>query len=324
MLGGLCPPLNSENSLMQVHAQNPALKSSVIKLGIVFSLLSAATYGLNPVFAKLGYAYHLGGIEILHARFLFATLVLGFVGPLLEKNFYRFSAYLIKSSIFIATVILIPLNLLYVYALKDIPASMMSLITYVYPLIILIINCLIFRKPLRVNQVISVIFILLGCLCIFSDALKINLTTGALALGFLSTLMYAIYLLSLQQLATKVSAYQITFLTILFSTLGLCLFHNPLSILEFSSGQLAVTFGYGTVSTVMSTIFVSRAVQLLGATEAGIFCSFEPVFTIGFAALLLGETIPAFRWFGMVFLILGIVIPNRKKVIELFQSKSQP
>lgn len=221
----------------------------------------------------------------------------------------------------IAILILLPLNLLYVYALKDIPASMMSLITYVYPLIILAINGLIFHKSIRANQIVSITFILLGCLCIFSDAFKANITYTALGLGFLSTFMYAVYLLSLQQLATNVSAYQITFLTLLFSTIGLCFLHNPLFILRFDAMQLGTTFGYGVVSTVLSTICVSRAVQLLGATQAGIFCSFEPVFTIGFAALLLGESIPAFRLVGMVFLILGIVIPNRAAIFKIFEAK---
>lgn len=293
-----------------------------IGLGLTFSLLSAVTYGLNPIFAKLGYASSLSGIEILHARFIFAVIVLGIIGPFLQEGFYRFSSELIKKSVFIAVAVLLPLNLLYVYALKDIPASMMSLITYVYPLIILTINGFIFHKHIRASQIISITFILLACLCIFSDAFKSHITPTALGFGFLSTLMYALYLISLQQFATNESAYQITFLTLLFSSIGLCFFHNPLSILQFDATQLVVTFGYGVVSTVLSTLFVSRAVQLLGATQAGIFCSFEPVFTIIFASLLLGEQIPAFRWIGMVFLILGIIIPNRAEIFRVLKMKS--
>lgn len=302
-------------------AANTKQVQPVIALGILFSLLSAITYGLNPIFAKLAYSFDLSGINILHARFMFAVIVLGLIGPFLQKDFYLFSRSLIKKSLFIGLLILLPLNLLYVYALKDIPASMMSLITYVYPLIILAINGFVFHKNIRANQIVSITFILLACLCIFSDAFKTNITFTALALGFLSAFMYAVYLLSLQQLATNVSAYQITFLTLLFSTIGLCFLHNPLFIFKFDAMQLGTTFGYGVVSTVLSTIYVSRGVQLLGATQAGIFCSFEPVFTIVFAALLLGESIPVFRLVGMIFLILGIVIPNRSAIVKVFEAK---
>lgn len=296
--------------------------SNTIGAGILFSLLSAITYGLNPVFAKLGYASHLQGIEILHGRFIFAVIALALIGPLLQPGFFRFSRSLVKCSLFIGLGILLPLNLLYVYALKDIPASMMSLITYVYPLIILGVNSVVFHKQIQASQLISIIFILLACICIFSDAFELNITLTALALGFLSTVMYAVYLLSLQQLAVNVSAYQITFLTLLFATIGLSFFHNPLNILDFNGTQLAVTGGYGLISTVFSTIFVSRAVQLLGATQAGIFCSFEPIFTISFAALLLGEQIPTFRIVGMILLIMGIVIPNRKELFNTFNLKT--
>lgn len=293
-----------------------------VKLGIAFSMLSACTYGLNPIFAKLGYSAGLSGVEILHARFIFAVLLLGAVGPLLQEKFYSFSATLIKKSLFIGFLVLLPLNLLYVYALKDIPASMMSLITYVYPLIILVINGVVFHKQISKSQITSICLILLACVCIFSDAFRTHITAVALCLGFLSTFMYAFYLLSLQQLATHESVYQLTFLTLLFPTLGLCCFHNPLSVLSFDAVQLSVTAGYGIISTVLSTIFVSKAVQFLGATQAGIFCSFEPVFTIGFASILLGEQIPVFRWIGMIFLILGIVIPNRLELVNVFKATS--
>lgn len=291
-----------------------AAPKGVFRLGFFFCLLSAATYGMNPVLAKLGYSVGLAGIDILHARFLFATVILAFAGPFLEKGFYRFSKDLLKRAGIIAALILIPLNLLYVYALKDIPASMMSLITYVYPLVVLTVNCVFLGKKAVGRQLLSVGFILLGCLCIFSDALSLKVAPFALVLGFASTVMYALYLISLQQFAAKVSALQITFLTIAFSTAGLCFVHNPAAVFGFSSGQLAVTFAYGLVSTVMSTIFLSRAIQLLGATEAGIFCSFEPVFTIVFAALLLGESVPAFRWLGMALLLLGIIVPNAQAI----------
>lgn len=148
------------------------ITSNTIGAGILFSLLSAITYGLNPVFAKLGYASQLQGIEILHGRFIFAVIALALIGPFLQPRFFRFSKSLIKSSLFIGLGILLPLNLLYVYALKDIPASMMSLITYVYPLIILSVNSVVFHKQIQASQLISIIFILLACVCIFQMLLN--------------------------------------------------------------------------------------------------------------------------------------------------------
>ena len=112
--------------------QTIAMNDDAVRIGIGYSLLSAVTYGLNPVFAKFGYASGLDGIEILHARFLFALLVLAVACPLIERGFYKFPTSVLKGAVLIALLVLVPLNLLYIYALKDIPASMMSLITYIY------------------------------------------------------------------------------------------------------------------------------------------------------------------------------------------------
>ena len=75
---------------------------------------------------------------------------------------------------------------------------------------------------------------------------------------------------------------------------------------------------YGVISTIFATLFLFLAIDKLGATEAGIFCSFEPIFTILFSAFLLGETITAVRIAGMLLLVGAIVIPNYR---ELFKPK---
>lgn len=288
-------------------------------VGVIFALLSAATYGLNPVLGKLGYATHLTGIQILHERFLFAVLILAALGPLVEKDFYRFDRSILTRSGVIAVFILVPMNLLYVYALADIPASLMSLITYVYPLVVLVLNRVVFGRQFTRGQLISVFFVIGGCLFIFSDALELSVSAMTLCIAFGAMFFYGTYLLALQQLAAGVSALQITFLSLFSSTLLLSFAHNPFDVLTFSFEQTAVVFTYGLVSTVFATFFLSRSIQELGATEAGIFCSFEPVFTIGFAALLLGEEIPLVRSVGMVLLVLGILIPNWGRIVLLFR-----
>lgn len=300
-----------------------AAPGGAVRAGIAFSLMCAACYAMNPVFAKLGYRAGLEGIEILEARFFFAVAVLAVAGPLLEKGFYRFDKRLVLHSLGIAALILIPLNLLYVYALKDIPASMMALITYVYPAVVLAINAVVFSKPVGRRQIVSVAFILIGCVCIFSDAFGTRVAPFALALGFLSMLMYGIYLLALQQVSRGVSALKLTFLTLAMSLAGLWAIHPPFFMAGMDASQLSITFGYGFVSTVLSTLFLSKAIQLFGATETGIFCSFEPAFTIIFACLILGEPVPVFRWLGMAVLISGIVLPNYRAVLGLFNKKNQ-
>lgn len=282
--------------------------------GVLFALFCAVTYGLNPVIAKLAYAEGLQGMEIFQYRFLFASVVLALVGPLLDKNFYRVQKHTWVVSLVIGLVIMLPLNLLYIYALRDIPASMMSLITYIYPLVVLAVGCLFFGERVKKSQIISVVMILLGCLCIFKDSFESSIGVFALALAFLSMVMYAVYLVAFQRMAQKESTLQLTFLIIVICTVATFFFNNPTQILSLTGRQIFLCFVYGLVSTVLATVFLLKAIQCIGATETGIFCSFEPVFTIAFSVILLGEEIPLYRYLGMTLLIVGIIWPNIKRL----------
>lgn len=305
---------------MKVSILNPTSASST-PLGVFYSLLCAATYGLNPVLGKLGYMADLSGPQILYARFAFALVLFAALGRFVEKDFFKFSKKALVNSFIIAAAVLVPMNLLYVYSLKDIPASLMSLITYIYPFVVLVLNFVIFRRRITPRQIASVAFIITGCICIFSDALSLNVEASVLGIAFLAMFFYGVYLLSLQQFAEGLSAFQLSFLTILYSVVILSFIQNPMELLNFNAEQLSVTFLYGFISTVLSTFFLCRAIQCIGATESGIFCSFEPIFTISFSALLLGESIPLIRFAGMSILVLGIVLPNWKTLRNIFKSE---
>lgn len=299
-------------------AQNKFCSSDslLLRKGAFFALLCAATYGLNPVIAKLAYATGLQGMEIFQYRFLFAVAVLVVLGPCLDKRFYHIGKHTWRVALIIALAIMLPLNLLYVYALKDIPASMMSLITYIYPLGVLAIGVLLFSETVKKSQVVSVAMIILGCLCIFKDSFEASISFSALALAFLSMIMYAVYLVAFQRMAQGESTLQLTFLIIVICTVVTFFFNNPIHIRTLSYYQLFLCLAYGLVSTVLATVFLLKAIQCVGATEAGIFCSFEPVFTIFFSVILLGEEIPLYRYLGMALLVVGIVWPNIKRLKE--------
>ena len=299
---------------MQEAQINIGYAAPAFRKGVIFALLCAVTYGLNPVIAKLAYAEGLQGMEIFQYRFLFACVVLAAVGPFLDKGFYHIEKHTWRVSLVIALAIMLPLNLLYIYALRDIPASMMSLITYIYPLVVLGIGVLVFRESIKKSQIVSVAMIILGCMCIFKDSFEASIGALALALAFLSMIMYAIYLVAFQRMAQGESTLQLTFLIIVICTLATMLFNNPAGIFSLTGKQAFLCFVYGLVSTVLATIFLLKAIQCVGATEAGIFCSFEPVFTIVFSVILLGEEIPLYRYLGMALLVVGIIWPNIKRL----------
>lgn len=287
-------------------------------LGVVFALCCALSYSVNPVLGKLAYANGLSTITILQGRFLFAVIGMVLVFSFLDRSTFRPTKGELKASAIIGLFILIPMNLFYVFSLRDIPASLMSLITYLYPLAVLLMSRVLLGKSIRKNQALSIGLIVLGGFCVFSDALMVNIAISTLAIAIVAMLFYALYMVAVEGLGKNKNTLHLTFWTLLICAVGFLLIPSEQSLLSLNFKQWGICMAYGVISTILATLFLFLAIDKLGATEAGIFCSFEPIFTILFSAFLLGETITAVRIAGMLLLVGAIVIPNYR---ELFKPK---
>lgn len=285
-------------------------------VGVAFALLCALSYSVNPVLGKLAYANGLSTVTILQGRFLFAIIGILLVFPFIDRTIFRPSLSEIKASLIIGLLILVPMNLLYVFSLKGIPASLMSLITYLYPLAVLIMSRFLLGKRIRKNQALSIGLIVCGGFCVFSDALMVHIETTTLIIAVIAMLFYALYMVAFEGLGNGGNPLHMTFWTLLTCTAGLFFIPSEQSLLSLNLVQLSVCAAYGVISTIMATVFLFLAIDKLGATEAGIFCSFEPIFTILFSALILGENITLIRTLGMLLLVGAIVIPNYQELIR--------
>lgn len=285
-------------------------------LGVIFALCCALSYSVNPILGKLAYANGLSTITILQGRFLFAVIGMVLVFSFIDRSIFKPSRAELRSSAIIGLVILVPMNLLYVFSLKGIPASLMSLITYLYPLAVLLMSRGLLGKNIRKNQALSIGLIVLGGFCVFSDALMVNIPMATLVIAIVAMLFYALYMVAFEGLGKNKSPLHMTFWTLLICSIGFLLIPSEQSLLSLNWAQWGICMAYGVISTMFATIFLFLAIDKLGATEAGIFCSFEPIFTILFSALILGENITAVRIAGMLLLVGAIVIPNYRELIK--------
>lgn len=285
-------------------------------LGVIFALCCALSYSVNPILGKLAYANGLSTITILQGRFLFAVIGMVLVFSFIDRSIFKPSQAELRSSAIIGLVILVPMNLLYVFSLKGIPASLMSLITYLYPLAVLLMSRVLLGKNIRKNQALSIGLIVLGGFCVFSDALMVNIPMATLVIAIVAMLFYALYMVAFEGLGKNKSPLHMTFWTLLICSIGFLLIPSEQSLLSLNWAQWGICMAYGVISTMFATIFLFLAIDKLGATEAGIFCSFEPIFTILFSALILGENITAVRIAGMLLLVGAIVIPNYRELIK--------
>jgi drug/metabolite transporter (DMT)-like permease len=84
----------------------------------------------------------------------------------------------------------------------------------------------------------------------------------------------------------------------------------PFNLSDFTVTNINATFVYsilytGGISTVVCIVFWNIGVKKLGATTAGLFLNFNPVFTMILAYLLLGERMTFIQIIGSVIVITG-------------------
>ncbi len=72
-------------------------------------------------------------------------------------------------------------------------------------------------------------------------------------------------------------------------------------------------FYVGVLATVVSMVMWNVGVQKVGATSAGMFLNFNPVFTAILAFLLLGETMSVLQLLGSVIVIVGCYLFSKLK-----------
>ncbi|MFN0301744.1 MAG: DMT family transporter [Burkholderiales bacterium] len=82
---------------------------------------------------------------------------------------------------------------------------------------------------------------------------------------------------------------------------------------QWSSGLLVSLLVLAFFPSLLANLFWNRAVLAVGPGRASAFSYLLPLISIGFAVLVLGETLFAYHWLGAALIFLGITLVNRAR-----------
>src|SRR5258708_11232454 len=109
-------------------------------------LISATGFGTLAIFAKLGYASGLGTEQILAFRFLLAAIGLIAVVLVLGRNPLRRRRNQLLTLFGLGAIVYTGQSLTYFVALRSLPASLVVLIAYIYPSLVVVAGWLFLRR----------------------------------------------------------------------------------------------------------------------------------------------------------------------------------
>ena len=277
--------------------------------GFVFAALSAICYGTNPLGALNLYSQGYSPENVLFYRFFTAALLLFAVilakGSHLKITLKEFGALVAFGFLFAVS------SLTYYASFKYMDAGLASTLLFLYPLEVSVLMAIFFKEKIKAWTVVSIAVSMSGVALLYRGDDGVPLSTAGLVLVFASSLSYAIYMVMANRINLQMGSVKMTFYAICFCLVFLLLysvtFGSGLPPLFTQASSWGWGFMLGLVPTVLSLIFMVKAVKIIGSTPTAILGALEPVTAVAIGVLVFGEILTG-RLVAGIILILGSVV----------------
>lgn len=291
--------------------------------GVILAIISAICYGMNPLGALFLYEEGLNVNSVIFYRFIFASILLAIFMIIKKDSFYLKFKEIILLALLGLLFGISAISLFNSFLYMD--AGLASTVLFIYPIFVAIIMALFFKEKNSIITILSIVFAFLGVVLLYeSDGA--NVSNFGIFLVIVSSLCYAIYIVIINQYL-KMSALKVTFYSMLFCTITILIhsfFDSSLNIMPLVNFNMwFYTIFLALVPTIISLLFLIKAIQLIGSTSASILGALEPLTAVLIGVYVFNEKITFWLVIGIVFILFGVLLIVLKDYIDkLFKIKN--
>ena len=277
-------------------------------IGYLYAVLSAALFGLMPLFTKIAYQYGSNAYTVSFMRFFYTTIAFGLIilfrpgesfsvtkreirwMPLLGL-FYAFMAILLYAS--------------YTY----IDSALATAIHFSYPVVVMLLSVLILREHLNRPQVLCAVLCITGITLMTQGGGEGNLT--GIALAFFSGVSLALYVVCLSKSGLNgMSMFKLVFWLSLFTALYLLLF-------TVVTGKLLIRLPWqahvaqcllALCCTMFAMAFFQKGVSLIGGVRTSLLSTLEPIVSAIVGVIVFQETLTVQIVCGIVLILVSAAL----------------
>lgn len=287
--------------------------------GTILGIVSAVSYGTNPLGALYLYREGLNSSSVLFYRFLFAVIILAGIMWVQHQSF-RLSRKELKT---LATLgILFAVSSLTFYtSFHYLDAGIAATILFVYPIMVAVIMALFFKEHLSGVSIFSILLALSGIALLYRGGSSVGLNTTGVVLVLVSALTYALYMVVVNRSSIVMSSIKLTFYVLLVCMVAIALqasfgSHTPLQLLTtprmwFFSIMLAL------VPTVISLVTMTQAVHAIGSTPTAIMGALEPLTAVVVGVTIFGEAFTLRLGMGIFMILVAVLLIIASKAIPV-------
>ena len=277
-------------------------------MGVLLALLSAAGFGVMPVLTKVVYDDGAGVAGVLSVRFTLAALALLAVAHLRREALPR--GRQLVALLLLGGVGYVVESLCYFAALTRISAGLTALLLYLYPALVVVLAAVVARtRPSRVST---------ACVAVATvgTALTIGPVQGGqwtgVLLGLAAAVSYSCYIVTSSRLVVGVGPFATS--GVVMGGAGAVYDVGAVatrSALPSGTGPWLALLGVALFGTVLAVSCFFMALERLGPADTAVLSTFEPVVSVGVAALALGETLSVVQGLGGALVLAAVVVLAR-------------
>ena len=277
---------------------------------ILLVLLSALGFGSIALFAKIAYAAGVSTSLLLALRF---SLAVAFLAPLLWYKRIALPGGRTLAGFALMGILYTAQAQSYFTALRHASTGLVALLLYVYPVLVTLLAVSLGWEKLNRRTMVLMAIALAGLAITLGG--KLEGQPLGIGLALLSAAVYAVYILLGNRLTQQADPLAATL--VVMSAAALC--NGALAVAD--GGALphgALTWlAIGAIalfSTVIAIAAFLVGIKVIGAAQASIVSTLEPVITLCLGVALLGETVSVSQLAGGTLVLLAVVLLAQRPV----------
>ena len=291
--------------------------------GRIYTLIGAISWGLSGACGQ--YLMNDSGVSPIYLtalRMVIAGLVLTLFACLKQPKQFREvvkSPKIMGRMLFFGIFGLMLCQLTYLFAIHSSNAGTATVLQYTCPILIVIYVSLKEKTVPTVMEFVAIFCALVGTFIIATHGNPFNLSISPTGLfwGIISAFTYALYTLLPGKLIHQWGSLIVTGLGLLSG--GILFYIGSASwqySVQWQPYTLFAFFGIIGVGTILAYTLYLEGVALIGAVQGSLLASAEPISSVFFSIVLLGEVFQMIDMVGIIFILIAVYIITMKEDIQ--------
>ena len=291
--------------------------------GRVYTLIGAVSWGLSGACGQyLMNDSSVSPIYLTALRMMIAGLVLTLFACWKQPKQFRKvvkSPKIMGRMLFFGIFGLMLCQLTYLFAIHSSNAGTATVLQYTCPILIVIYVSLKEKTVPMVMEFVAIFCALVGTFIIATHGNPFNLSISPTGLfwGIISAFTYALYTLLPGKLIHQWGSLIVTGLGLLSG--GILFYIGSASwqySVQWQPYTLFAFFGIIGVGTILAYTLYLEGVALIGAVQGSLLASAEPISSVFFSIVLLGEVFQMIDMVGIIFILIAVYIITMKEDIQ--------